>query len=295
MFTDATSSRSEGRGASRRLRAGVIGLGAIGRGVAISLARSGHLGQVFDLRPEAVADLDGIASQESSAAGVARKSDVILVAALDERQVHNALTRDDGILAGAHADTIVVVLSTISVQAVHKFADLCAANGVDFLDWGVTPSDQAPNNGLLAFVGGPDAVVARALPVLNGFARAVVHCGPIGAGMTVKIARNVVSYCTWAVVDEAVDLAHAAGVDRDTMLAALHEADARNPQYLKMLEVRSSGFAVPSERIDIALATATKDLDAATALADLYAVRLPLTVATKPLIREVFIRNGGAR
>jgi 6-phosphogluconate dehydrogenase-like protein len=201
MSTDATSSRSEGRGASRRLRAGVIGLGAIGRGVAISLARSGHLGQVFDLRPEAIADLDGIAPQESSAAGVARKSDVILVAALDERQVHNALTRDDGILAGAHADTIVVVLSTISVQAVHKFSDLCAANGVDFLDCGVTPSDQAPNNGLVAFLGGPDAVVAQALPVHN----------------------------------------------------------------------------------------------AATALADLYAVRLPLTLATKPLIREVFMRNGGAR
>jgi 3-hydroxyisobutyrate dehydrogenase-like beta-hydroxyacid dehydrogenase len=295
MSTGATPSYSDDPDASTRLRAGVVGLGAIGRGVAISLARSGHLVHVFDLRPEALAGLDGIASQERSAAEVARKSNVILVAALDEPQVHNALTKPDGILAGAHADTIVVVLSTISVEAVHKFADVCAGGGVGLLDCGVAPGDQAPNNGLVAFVGGPDAVVARAMPVLNGFARAVLHCGPLGTGMTVKIARNVISYCTWTVIDEAVDLAHAAGVDRDTILKALRAADARDPQYLKMLEVRASGFEVSSERIDNALTTAAKDLDAATVLADTYAVRLPLTEATKPLVREVFIRNGGAR
>ena len=295
MSTGATPSPSADPAASTRLRPGVIGLGAIGRGVAISLARRGHLPSVFDLRPEAAAGLDGIACQESSAAEVARKSDVILVAALDEPQVHNALTKPDGILAGAHAGTIVVVLSTISVDAVHRFADVCVGGGVELLDCGVTPGDQAPNNGLVAFVGGSDAVVARAMPVLNGFARAVVHCGPIGTGMTVKIARNMISYCTWTVVDEAVDLAHAPGVDRDTMLAALRAADARDPQYLKMLEVRASGFEVSSERIDNALNTAAKDLDAATILADSYAVRLPLTEATKPLVREVFIRNGGVR
>jgi 3-hydroxyisobutyrate dehydrogenase-like beta-hydroxyacid dehydrogenase len=108
-------------------------------------------------------------------------------------------------------------------------------------------------------------------------------------------ATSMISYCTWTVVDEAVDLAQAAGVDRDTMLAALRAAGARDPQYLKMLEVRVSGFEVSTERIDNALRTAAKDLDAATILADSYAVRLPLIEATKPLVREVFIRNGGRR
>jgi 3-hydroxyisobutyrate dehydrogenase len=261
----------------------------------MSLMRSGHVPPVFDLRPEATDGLDGITCQEGSAAEVARKSDVVLVAALDEDQVHDALTRPDGILVGARTDTIVVLLSTISVDAVRRCADLCAGDGVELLDCGVTPGDQAPYNGLVAFVGGSEAVVTRAMPVLKDFARAVVHCGPIGTGMTVKIARNVISYCTWTVVDEAVDLAQAAGVDRDIVLAALREADARDPQYLKMLEVRSSGFEVASERIDNALATAAKDLDAATMLADLYDVHLPLTEATKPLVRDVFLRNGGAR
>jgi len=293
---DENSSRSANLDGGSRLRVGVVGLGAIGHGVAVSLVRSGRPPVVFDIRAGAAEGLDGIAGQMGSAAELAGVCDVILVATLDEDQLHEALTGTDGILAGAGPGTIVVVLSTIAVAAVHQFADLSAGYGVSLLDCGVTPGDKAPLNGLVAFVGGRDDVVARALPVLEDFARAVIHCGPVGAGMTVKVARNVISYCTWTVVDEAADLAHAAGVDRDVLLAALREADARDPQYLKMLELRSSGFVVTAERIDNALATAAKDLDAATELAARHGVQLPLAEATQPLVGNVFVRNGaGAR
>lgn len=109
----------------------------------------------------------------------------------------------------------------------------------------------------------------------------VIGLGAIGRGVAISLARR-------GHLPSVFDL-------RDTMLAALRAADARDPQYVKMLEVRASGFEASSERIDHALSTAAKDLDATTILADSYAVRLPLTEATKPLVREVFIRNGGVR
>ena len=191
---------------------GVIGLGAIGQGVCNSLVRSGRRVVVFDVRSEAVQGLTCPARRAESAAALADTCQVVLLAVLDEEHVRQALVGAKGLLSGARAGLIVVLLSTVSVKAVHEFAQLCAAQQVHLVDCGVTPGDQAPLNGLVGFVGGPTAVVARAMPVLTDFARSVLHCGPIGAGMTVKIARNVISYCSWAVVDEAVNLAVAAGV-----------------------------------------------------------------------------------
>lgn len=74
-------------------------------------------------------------------------------------------------------------------------------------------------------IGGPDDAVTKAIPVLEDFARAVVHCGPLGAGMTVKIARNLITYGVWAVVDEAANLAQANNVSLRTLLELLRVAD----------------------------------------------------------------------
>jgi 3-hydroxyisobutyrate dehydrogenase-like beta-hydroxyacid dehydrogenase len=280
--------RSTADTAPEKQRVGVVGLGAIGLGVSRSLARSGRTAAVFDIRPEAADALDGVVDQLSSAAELAHICDVVLIAVLDEAQVHDALTGPNGILAGARPGLIAVLLSTVPVPAVHRLADICAGRGVHVLDCGVTPGHEAPNNNLVGFVGGPDDVVAQAMPVLEDFARAIVHCGPLGSGMTVKIARNIISYCTWSAVDEAVNLAGAAGVPAATMLAALREADAEHPQYLKNLEVRVSRMPVPRERVENALVTAAKDLGAATDLAAAHGIDLPLTELTKPMIRNVF-------
>lgn len=283
--------RLANRSASDGLRVGVLGLGAIGLGVAQSLLRSGRAPVVCDRRVRAADPLNGAVAQASSAAELADTCDVVLVAVLDEFQVREAVTGPDGILAGARTGLIVVLLSTVAIPVVHDMADLCAARGVHLLDCGVTPGHEAPNNNLVGFVGGPNDVVARAMPVLEDFARAIVHCGPLGSGMTVKIARNVVSYCAWSAVDEAVNLATAAGIPAATLLAALSEADARHPQYLKNLEVRVSEVDVPPDRIANALLVAAKDLSAATDLAKVHGLHLPLTELTKPLIRNVFARN----
>ncbi len=139
-------------------------------------------------------------------------------------------------------------------------------------------------------IGGPDDAVTKAIPVLEDFARAVVHCGPLGAGMTVKIARNLITYGVWAVVDEAANLAQANNVSLRTLLELLRVADDDGgPQTLRLLEVRAAEITIPADYAEQVEALAAKDLDAAIDLGETLQVPTPLAATTKPLMKQVYI------
>lgn len=295
MATRSLASESADPAHTDGLRAGVVGLGAIGRGVALSLLASGRTPHVYDIKSDAADGLKGIPRLEVSAAELARKCDVALVAVFNEEQAREALLGPDGLLAGARPGLIVVLLSTVSVPTVVALERQCAARNVALLDCGVTPGDQAPLNGIVGLLGGPDDVVKRAMPILQDFARAIVHCGSTGAGMTVKIVRNLITYATWAAVDEAATIAAAAGIEPATLFAALQETEAQHAQTLKMLAVRASGARVPQERLDNAVNVASKDLHAATSLATEHGRSAPLTEAIKPLMHNVFATHNASR
>ncbi|MGW0891120.1 NAD(P)-dependent oxidoreductase [Saccharopolyspora sp. NPDC002578] len=234
-----------------RLRAGVIGLGMIGGGVAVSLARSGRVPVVHDIRPEA-AELPGDPELLGSPAEVAANSDVVLIAVVSADQAREVITGDSGLLVGAQPGSTIVLLSTVELPVVRELAAACAASGVGFLDSGVTPGDKAAENGLVTMVGGDADTVARAMPVLADFAKEVVHCGPLGAGMATKLARNVVTYGSWRTVAEAASLAGAAGVEPETLMRVITTADPEGHTLLQLLEMQrvdQAGALAMSEQI----------------------------------------------
>lgn len=161
----------------------------IGGGVAVSLARRGRIPAVYDIRPLAADALAGVPRPLGSPAEVARASDVVMIAVVNAEQAREVISGPEGLLEGAHRDLIVVLLSTVALPVVHELAEVCSSKQVGFLDCGVTPGDKAAENGMVAILGGDDAVVERALPVLSDWTKKVVHCGPLGAGMATKIAR----------------------------------------------------------------------------------------------------------
>lgn len=257
-------------------RAGVIGLGMIGAGVAVSLARRGRIPTVYDIRPEAADNLPGVPAPAGSPAEVARDSDVVLVAVVDADQARTVLSADDGVLAGAHPGLIVVLLSTVAVPVVHELARSCAAAGVALLDCGVTPGEQAAHNGLVAILGGDEATVAAAMPVLSDFAKRVVHCGPLGAGMATKIARNVITYGSWRAVDEAARLAEAAGVDPPKLITVIEEADPDGTTLLSWLRNQENATEQVRALVPQVNRLMDKDLAAAQELAADLGVSVPL-------------------
>jgi 3-hydroxyisobutyrate dehydrogenase-like beta-hydroxyacid dehydrogenase len=262
-------------------RAGVIGLGMIGGGVAVSLARRGRTPAVYDIRPDAADKLAGVPAPLGSPAEVASVSDVVLVAVVDADQARTVLSGPDGVLSGAHPGLVVVLLSTVAVPVVHELAAVCADRGVALLDCGVTPGDKAAENGLVAILGGDGSTVERAMPVLADFAKQVVHCGPLGAGMATKIARNVITYGTWRAVYEASTLAEAAGVDPAKLITVIEAADPEGATLFSWQRMRLAAKDETRALVPRVERLLDKDLAAAQELAEQVSVPVPLVDATR--------------
>jgi 3-hydroxyisobutyrate dehydrogenase-like beta-hydroxyacid dehydrogenase len=259
-------------------RAGVIGLGMIGGGVAASLVANGRTPAVYDVRPDAAANLPGVPTPVASPAVVARDSDVVVIAVVDAEQARQVLSADDGVLASAHQGMIVVLLCTVAVPVVYELAQECAKYGVALLDCGVT---QAVPHGLVAMLGGDDDTVARAMPVLSNFANEVVHCGPLGAGMATKIARNVITYGTWRAVHEAATLVESAGVDPRKLISAVQAADPDGHTLFSWLRNQLAAEEDIAAMVPQVARLMDKDLAAAQELAARSEVRVPLVDAAR--------------
>lgn len=282
------------------LRAGVVGLGMIGGGVATSLARSGRRPVVYDVRPEA-ADLPGDPDLATSAGDLASRCDVVLVAVVTADQARTVISE---VVTGGRRGSVVVLLSTVELDVVRELAATCERAGIGFLDSGVTPGDKAAENGLVTMIGGSDETFAYARPVLADFAKEAVHCGPLGAGMATKLARNVVTYGCWRAVTEAAGLADAAGVPAETLMHVITTADPTGSTLLQLLRMQRldedgakallASVSTPGTNLDGPAAQAAaaevvrgifplmdKDLDAAQRLGSALELDLPLVDVTR--------------
>jgi 3-hydroxyisobutyrate dehydrogenase len=269
-------------------KAGVIGLGQIGGGVAICLARAGVLAAVYDVRPDAATALVGVPPVVATPAELARQCDVVLIAVVDAKQIRDVLTGPDGVLAAARPGLDVVLLSTISLPDLGEIRQLTDAAGVGLVDSGVTGGPAAAHNGLVCLVGADDAVLARVRPALEAFAKSVAHMGPPGSGMAAKIARNVIVYTVWRAGYEGARLAAAAGVDVRKLAAAI-DASAANVggPTTWMLRPDPATDAAELRLREATLGLLDKDLAAALALAASLDIDLPMAELARSSARVV--------
>ena len=279
---------------AQTLRAGVIGLGQIGGGVAICLARKQRPLVVYDVRPEAAERLPGVPPVAESPAAVARNCDVLMIAVLNSEQVRAVLAGRDGVLAGAHPTLKIVLLSTISLNDLKDLVALAAEHGVELLDCGVTGGAEADKGGLVSILGGADASVAQVLPVLRDFSVEVHHMGPTGAGMATKIARNMVHFSVWRAGVEGAMLAKAAGVDIGKFIDLVEAASTKpaasvtywmDPDRIKGPSLKD--FDAEGVR-RYTLMLQQKDLEAAKELAEQLGVNIPASEAARLNAKETY-------
>jgi 3-hydroxyisobutyrate dehydrogenase len=268
--------------------AGVIGLGVIGSGVAICLARSGHLAAVYDVRPDSAADLPGVPDVVASPAELAKVADVVLIAVVNAQQTIDVLSGPDGVLSHARPGLNVVLLATVSLDDLREIRKLTDAAGVGLVDSGVTGGPKGRENGLICLIGGEDDVIAAVMPVLEGFARSVAKMGGPGAGMAAKIARNVVVYGCLRAGYEAAVLCRGAGVDVHHLAKVIAESgdSVGGPM---MLMDRPDPLADEKEGAirEYTRGLMIKDLQAAASLGASLGVSLPLVELTLRTDRAV--------
>lgn len=269
-------------------KAGVIGLGTIGSGVAICLARAGILGTVYDIRAGAADGLEGVPPVAASCAEVARVCDTVVIAVVNAAQVIEVLSGPEGVLAAARPGLNVVLVSTVALNDLARIRALTDAAGVGLADCGVTGGRYACQKGLITLVGADDALFAAVKPVLEAFTKEVVHMGGPSAGMAAKIARNAIFFGCLRAGYEGAALARAAGVDV-AKLADVVKNSEEGVGGPMLLVVRPDPTGDPKETAarEYIRNLMNKDLEAALELGKDLGVSLPLVELTRASDRAV--------
>ncbi len=204
---------------------GFVGLGIMGRPMALNLSKAGYEVHAFDIFPEAikrVTDADARVKAAASCADAARKGDIIITMVQDGPQARQAITGKDGVLDGAARGKLIVDMSSIAPSVSQEIGKACAAKGVGFLDGPVSGGEPGAINAALAImVGGNASDFERAKPVFDKLGKSSVLCGQVGAGQVVKLANQIVVGLNILAVAEALVLAQKAGVNPETVFEAI--------------------------------------------------------------------------
>lgn len=216
-------------------KVGFIGLGIMGRPIALNLQRPGVELFVHARRAESMEPL--IKAGAIACAGpadVARRADIVFTMVADTPDVEEVVLGPDGLLEGVRPGSLVVDMSTISPSATRSMAERLRERGAEMLDAPVSGGEAGAIDGLLSImVGGTDTAFARALPMLEIMGRNIVHVGDNGAGQVCKSCNQIAISQTMAGVAEALLLARASGVDAGKVRAALLGGSANS----KVLEI----------------------------------------------------------
>jgi 2-hydroxy-3-oxopropionate reductase len=214
-------------------RIGFIGLGIMGRPMALNLLAAGHQLAAYARRPEAIAPLtEAGAIACDSPAAVAREADIVFTMLADTPDVAEVILGADtgsvdsagarAVIAGVRPGGIVVDMSSISPSTTRQIAAALAEVGATMLDAPVSGGDIGARDGTLSImVGGPAEAFARVKPLFEVMGRNIIHVGDHGAGQVCKACNQIVVGHTIAGVGEALLLAEAAGVDGGRVREAL--------------------------------------------------------------------------
>ncbi|MDZ5696630.1 NAD(P)-dependent oxidoreductase [Chelativorans sp. M5D2P16] len=207
------------------LKAGIVGLGNMGRGIAENLDRAGFLAAAWDAHPPALSacTLGGTVARRREAVA---ECAVILLAVPGSGEV-SALF-DDGLLDGP-AGRVFIDLTTSDPEATRALAARAEAAGAAYLDAGMTGGAAGAASGKLTLMlGGEEAALSRARPVLEQIAARLFHLGPCGAGHAMKLAHNMICHTIFLATAEGCRAAEKAGVPLERAVEVLNAGNARS-------------------------------------------------------------------
>jgi 3-hydroxyisobutyrate dehydrogenase len=195
----------------------LIGLGTMGRGMALQLLKAGLPLIVFNRTVDRAKSLIELgASMAASPRDAAKNADMVIGIVADDDASRSVWLGPEGALNGAKPGTLLIESSTLSTRWIEQLASEAADRGCQFLDAPVTGSKPQAESGQLVFmVGGDPVVLDRARPVLEVMSREIVHFGPVGSGIKVKLLNNLLIGIQVASLAEMLALAERTGIDAE--------------------------------------------------------------------------------
>jgi len=221
---------------------GFIGLGIMGRPMALNLVGVGFDLVVHSRSPGPVDELVAAgARRASSPAEVGAACDTLVTMLPDTPDVRHVLLDADGAATTLRPGSLAVDMSTISPLASRQIDEELRSRDVGFVDAPVSGGEQGAVDGTLSImIGGSDEDVRRAMPLFDAMGKTIVHVGGPGAGQVAKACNQLVVASTIEAVAEALALAVRAGVDparvREALLGGFAGSRIMDVHGLRMLE-----------------------------------------------------------
>ena len=243
------------------MRVAFVGLGVMGYPMAGYLAKAGHETVVYNRTAakaeQWVAEHDGsLAASPRAASGGA---EIVFCCVGNDDDVREVILGEDGVLAGIGAGSILVDHTTASATIAREISAAAAAKSVGFLDAPVSGGQAGAENGqLTVMVGGDEETFRRAAPIMDCYARAITHIGPVGSGQLAKMVNQI---CIAGVVQglsEGLHFAQCAGLDPAVVIESISKGAAQSWQMENRWQTMVDGefefgFAVDWMRKDLGI------------------------------------------
>ncbi len=272
---------------------GFVGLGLMGQPMTLRLLEAGYRVTVWNRERERIEPALAKGAREAgSPREVAEAADVVLLCVLDTAAVEEVVFGEAGIARAGKAPRLLIDHSTAFADRTQAMAErLKAETGADWVDAPLSGGPPAAEAGqLTAMLGGSEAAVAAAQPILSAYAARATRMGEAGAGQATKMVNQVIVGNLFAVLAEAAKLAENAGIDAARIPEALAGGYA-DGNMLQKLYPRMQGrqFTPPAGYARQML----KDLDMVHDLAKATKTPTPLSAVTATLYRQLIGRGYG--
>jgi 2-hydroxy-3-oxopropionate reductase len=268
---------------------GFIGLGIMGKPMALNLKKAGHAITVPE-RESLTDEIRAVATVVADGRAVAAGSDVVILMLPDTSDVEQALFGDGGVAEGLEAGALVIDMSSISPIATKAFARKINAAGCAYLDAPVSGGQVGATQATLTIMaGGPAAAFERARPLFEAMGKTVTHVGEAnGAGQTCKVANQIIVALNIQAVSEALVFAAKAGADPAKVRQAISGGFAAS----RILELHAERMLKRDFEPGFRVRLHQKDLNLALSAARDLGVSLPNTAVAQQMFAAVSAHGG---
>ncbi len=276
---------------------GFIGLGNIGKPMALTLLKSHGSLKVFDVNDKACEALAQQGASIAQNAGDFADCELLGLCVRHDQDVEDLLYTE-GLLKKLKSGASIAIHSTVTRDNILRWAEDAKQAGISLIDAPISGGADGAKNGTLVFMVGADndSDFERLNTIYGKAAAAVIHAGGLGAGTVLKLANNLMTYSAFAAVSEALELAKSKGLT----LELLHQVGQVNgvltPQMHRFISNREMLAPACSAADMQALfgpfaGLAEKDLDHALALAEQGHLELGACKAVRTKIKDVFLKQ----
>ncbi len=275
---------------------GFIGLGNMGKGMALNLVKAKHEVKVYDINPDAVNYLNSNGCTGcKDIANTVSNVDIVISMLPEGSHVREVYLSKNGVIESANNNTLLIECSTIDVETIKNVGEVAYNNKMKIIDAPVSGGIVGADNGTLTFmVGGKKDSFNKAYPILNNMGKNVIHAGELGAGLAVKICNNMILGATMILLGESFTMAKKLGLDQKKFFDISSKATGMSWAMLNHLPVANiietsaanNGFK-PGFAADMML----KDLSLAQSAATSVGIKTPIGMEALNMYKK-FVRQG---